>query len=290
MTTTLGPIVHRYLVDRRRRTEITDITARGLRNHLLSFADSFGQRPLSQLGTRAVERWQETGADLAPSTRSVRLSSLRGLARWCVLHDVVAVDWTLGLPPVRRPRARARDLSLTEFVRIHAACHSARDRLLVWLMYGAGLRCVEIHRLDVDDVDVAKAVVFVTGKAGHQRYVPIPAPLISALHIYLAAAGHGSGPLVRTEDGRNRRLGSNRISHIAGRLVADAGLKLRPYDGRSAHGLRAAAASDIYDTCHDPQVVQEFLGHAGLGNLHVYLRRAQLERVRQAQDARRWAA
>jgi site-specific recombinase XerD len=48
-----------------------------------------------------------------------------------------------------------------------------RERLICWLMFGAGLRCVEVSRLMMDDYEPAGAILFVVGKGGHQRFVPI---------------------------------------------------------------------------------------------------------------------
>src|SRR5690606_5624659 len=147
---------------------------------------------------------------------------------------------------------------------------------LVLLMFDAGCRCVEVSRLDVDDIDRETSTVRLRGKGGHERDVPISPATVAAVDRYLLAAGHHAGPLVRTEDGRSARLGPERISGLVGRMFRAAGVKVRPYDGRSAHGLRAAAASDVFAGCQDPQIVQQFLGHADMQSLGRYLRRADL--------------
>jgi len=156
-------------------------------------------------------------------------------------------------------------------------------------MFGCGLRCVEVSRLDVDDFDPFTHTLHITGKAGHQRNVPVPEVVRMTITGYLAN-GRGHGPLVRRDDNRPGRLGAGRISGLAGRMIRDAGIKSRLYDGRSAHGLRAAAASDLFDACGDATVVQEFLGHANLQTTSIYLRRAKTERVAAAQTSRRLTA
>lgn len=288
--TTLTPLVLRYVGGRQNTGDISRLTARNVRNHLMGFALSFGNRPLDQLGHRAVERWigEMDAGGLAKSTQASRLSSLRCFARWCVLNGEVAKDWTLGAPKIRRPRRVPRDMTADHFAAMLPCCRSARERLVVWLMFGCGLRCVEVHRLDVEDLDPITGILHVVGKARHERHVPIPPQVALAWAVYLAEVGHGSGALIRNELDPARRLGPERISGLVRRITADAGIKVRRFDGRGAHGLRACAASDLYDACGDPHIVQAFLGHASMATTSIYMRRADLGKMAEAQGARAW--
>lgn len=287
MATTLGPLALRYVGERKRRGEIEANTARNIRSHLIDFACSYGNRPLEQLSHKAVERWMEQMADagIAASTRAVRLSSLRTFARWCVVAGHVQKDWTLLAPKVRRPRVVPRDMTNEHVALVLAQARNERELLIGWLMFGCGLRCVEVSRLDVEDLDRLTMQLHVVGKARHERVVPVPTPVLRAWDAYLTATGHSTGPLVRYWDGSGR-LGPERISGLVGRLCRESGVKVRKGDGRSAHGLRAAGASDLFDACLDPIVVQEFLGHASLAAGRPYLRRASTGRVKEAQDHR----
>lgn len=288
--TTLTPLVLRYVGGRQGTGEISRLTARNVRNHLLGFAASFGNRPLDQLGHRAVERWvtEMQAAGLAKSTQASRLSSLRCFARWCVIAGHVDRDWTLGAARIRRPRRVPRDMTADHVAAMLGACRTERERLIVWLMFGCGLRCVEVHRLDVEDLDPITGALHLVGKASHERAVPLPAPVAAAWDAYLAVAAHGSGALVRSELDPARRLGPERISGIVGRIARDSGVKVRRFDGRGAHGLRACAASDLYDACQDPHIVQAFLGHASMATTSIYMRRASLGAMADAQEHRAW--
>lgn len=292
MQSTLGPVVIRYVGDRLRLGEITKLTARNIRNHLLDFAHMHGARPLTQLGPRSVERWvaRMHQRGLAPSTQALRLSSLRTFAKWCVRQGLVKADWTANAPKVARPRQVPHDMTNDHVARVLAACENPRDAAIVWLMFGCGLRCVEVSRLNVDDWDQVSQDLFVVGKGRNERRVPVPAPTAAALTQYLGWAGHGSGAMIRRLDGNGGRLGPERISGRVGVLTKRAGVRVRRFDGRGAHGIRAAAASDLYEACEDPLIVQEFLGHASLATGAIYLRRAKLTKVRDAQQRRPWTA
>lgn len=287
-TTPLGRLAHQYVTERLRSGQIVRLTADANRCHLRSFVESFGNRPIDQLGHAAVQRWLEMleRKGYAAATRSVHMSTLRGFAKWCVLHKHVKTDWTIHAPKIRRSRQVPRDLTAAHFNLIIDAAPDSRARCALWLMFGSGLRCVEVSRLEVDDLDRASGFLFVTGKGGHQGFVPCPAPVLTAIDTYLAESGHTSGPLIRPVRGPIRPLSPSRISHFAIQAIRDAGVKIRKGDGRTAHGLRAAAASELYDTCRDPRIVQQFLRHAHLQTTSVYLRRAEQEQVRKAVEQR----
>lgn len=285
---TLNHLVTRYIADRLGRGEIEPVSAKTLDQHLRSFARSFGERPLDQLGLAATERWIAAmdHAGLAKATQASRLSSLRNFAQWCVIRGHVQKDWTLGVRKIRRPRQRPRDMRIEHFRAILTAAATSRERLIVWLMFGAGLRCIEVARLHVDDFDQLDNTLFVIGKGKHERIVPITNGVRAAIETYLAEAGHGVGPMIRQETATSRPLSASRISDIVQGLTKASGVKVRPFDGRSAHGLRALAASDLYDACHDLRVVGDLLGHVNVATTSIYLRSATVEKIRAAQQAR----
>jgi integrase/recombinase XerD len=284
----LGRLVLTYISERRRRGDISKVTADNLRYHLWDFTAAMGARAPRRIGPADINRWLEhmVSQGIAPSTRAVRLSSVRGFARWCVLHGHIRSDWTIMTPRIRRARQVPRDLTRDHFDKILTACVDSRDELVVWLAYGCGLRCVEISRLHVDDYDVGDRLLWVRGKGSHERLVPVPQPVATAIARYLADAGHGTGPLVRPTDGAARQLTPSRISHIGGEILKHSGIRMRKGDGRTMHGLRAAAGSDVLDECEDPRVAQEFLGHANMATTSKYMRRKGLQAVREANDRR----
>lgn len=288
MTATLQPLVARYLTQRSLRGEITPLTRRNLRNHLFPLVRLFGARPLDQLGPWLLDRYLEECGHLAPSTRALRVSSARGFARWLVNEDLVARDFTRRAPKIRRPRQTPRTFTADDAAVALDACHSARERAIIWLEFGCALRCIEVSRLDVDDWDRRDEMLTVRGKALHQREVPVPAPVRVALTAWLAETSQSCGPLIGHADDPQRRLSASRISNLVGVIIRRAGLKQHPGDGRSAHGWRACAASDVLDVEPDPRVAQELLGHASLAHLARYQRRVRAAQVRAALDRRDW--
>ena len=119
----------------------------------------------------------------------------------------------------RAVRKRPEALTVEEAERLIAACPRStagerRDRLIVLLLYGCGLRTDELCALDVPDVDTERGELRVRrGKGDRSRVVPIPSEVFTELLAHLHARGGKRGPLLRTEAKRVR---------LSGKAVANA--------------------------------------------------------------------
>lgn len=275
-----------YLAGRIARGEIGQRTAKGMRYSLRSFDRSFGARPLNQLGKRAVLRWLEQVGHLSPATRRNHISTVRGFCRWLVDEGLIGEDPTAGIERVRQPRSVPRAMRRDDIARLFAALPDLRARVIVTLMVEAGLRCVEVSRLDWEDWDPVAETITVRGKSGHERVLPVTSTLGRVLGDWAAMAGVVAGPLVRQDRRRNERLSAETISTYVSRWMSSAGLKRGRWDGVSAHALRHTAASDVLDACQDLRVVQAMLGHQHLATTSIYLRRASLGQMREAMEGR----
>ncbi|TDC79452.1 tyrosine recombinase XerC [Micromonospora sp. KC606] len=155
-----------------------------------------------------------------------------------------------------------------------------RDRILLELLYGTGVRISEACGLDVTDVDHERRVVRVLGKGGRERSVPYGVPAQRAIDDWLrsgrpALTGPGSGDalLLGARGGRLNPTTGRRI--VAG--YAD-GLGLPRV---SPHGLRHSAATHLLEGGADLRAVQELLGHSSLGSTQIYTH-VSVERLRAA--------
>lgn len=112
--------------------------------------------------------------------------------------------------------------------------------------------------------------------------------MAAALVAYLDVVGWTAGPLVRSVRGLEP-LAPATISKYVRELMASSGVKLRARDGRSAHGLRRTAGSDVMERCGDVQVVQAMLGHAQIETTaQYYLRPVSVARLREAMEGREY--
>ncbi|WP_175441369.1 tyrosine recombinase XerC [Micromonospora humi] len=155
-----------------------------------------------------------------------------------------------------------------------------RDRLLLELLYGTGVRISEACGLDVGDVDQARRVVRVLGKGGRERAVPFGVPAQRALDAWLhtgrpalVAPGAGRALLLGARGGRLNPTTARRI--VAGWAGAAGVPRVTP------HGLRHSAATHLLEGGADLRAVQELLGHSSLASTQIYTH-VSVERLRAA--------
>ena len=133
-----------------------------------------------------------TERSYARRTIARKISAVRSMLRWAVLHDLIPASPAedLGVPKLDRPLPkglRAADAArLVDLPPIDDPI-GLRDRAILELLYGSGLRVAELCALDVDDVDLRGGAILVMGKGRKQRRIPIGEPTRAAFDAYLPA-------------------------------------------------------------------------------------------------------
>jgi integrase/recombinase XerD len=224
-----------------------------------------------------LERWVATmRADgLAPSTIARRVSTVRTYFRHAILIGTRSDNPASALQLPRRARLLPRALSPAETERLIDAAagttpRSLRDRALVELLYGAGLRVSEAMGLERTGVDAEGRIVRVLGKGGKERIVPLGRPAAEAVRRYLALGRPHLDRRYRPELFLNARGGPLTRAGaflILRRLADKAGLeptRVHP------HLLRHSFATHLLEGGADLRSVQEMLGHADLGTTERY--------------------
>ena len=135
----------------------------------------------------------EEGRRYRAASLARTLAAVRSFHRFLIREGETAVDPVKDIVRPRVPRGLPRALSVEEISSILAApadgdAASRRNRALLEIMYGAGLRVSEVVGLDIDDVDLEEGSVRVVGKGNKQRLVPIGRPALRAISAYLSGA------------------------------------------------------------------------------------------------------
>ncbi len=283
MPTKLGRLSNEYLSGRVRRGELNRDSAKMPRYALRGLCVSFGDRPVNQLGTAAIERWLETISHKAPATRRNELGAVRGFCAWLVKHKHIRRNPCDDVARIRQPRHVVHVVERDEVKALWDVCETPRDRAMVSLMYVLGLRCIDSSRINVEDIDWRNGCLLVTGKGGHERVVPLVPTVERALREWIACDPRTTGPLFPSYAGR---LKAATISGRVSELLYRAGVKQHAHDGRSAHALRRTAATETLDASGDLRAVANLLGHADLSSLRHYLARANVAEIKAALDLR----
>jgi site-specific recombinase XerD len=203
-------------------------------------------------------------------------ASLRSYFQWCVKRGLIAGDPSIRLsapsPDSRLPRVLGH-AELDELLDPSSPVVTGagpdvarRDDAVLELLYGSGLRVAELCGLDVDDLDLDRRVVTVTGKGSKQRQVLIHDRCAGAIRAWLdgprsVLAGDDSPPGALFYNRRGRRLGPRDVRRLLDR---------RSPVPTHPHALRHSFATHLLDGGADLRVVQELLGHASLQTTQVY--------------------
>jgi integrase/recombinase XerD len=203
------------------------------------------------------------------------LSAVRSFHRFLVRESIVDRDPTVDVVRPRLPRALPHPLAVDEVRRVVEAPDPStptgrRDRAVLELLYGAGLRVSELTGLDVDDLDLDDGSVRVLGKGGKEREVPIGRYASAALGAYLTgarpalASGRSRGAVFLNT--RGGRLTRQSVAAIVSRYASVVGVGRRV----SPHDLRHSFATHLLEGGADVRVVQELLGHASVATTQIY--------------------
>lgn len=215
---------------------------------------------------------------LEPSSVARHLATIRMFFRFLAANGRIDEDPTRWLqsptrwrrlPGVLSPR---RIRAMLEGTTPEAGRLWTRDRAILEVLYGTGLRASELAHLGVGDYNAIVGVLLATGKGGRQRVVPLGRPGRDAVHTYLADL---RPRLARFEDGRDRDriflsntgrpLERVAVWQIVRRAAARAGLKdVHP------HVLRHSFATHLLTGGADLRVVQELLGHRDIATTQIY--------------------
>jgi integrase/recombinase XerD len=251
-------------------------TVEAYRRDLHGLAASLGHSPATAT-TEELELWIAglRARGLAPSTVGRRIAAARTFFRHLVLLGVREDNPAAELDLPRRTRRLPRTLSAGEAERLIEAAagttpRALRDRALVELLYGAGLRVSEAVGLDRAGVDLDDRLVRCTGKGGKERIVPIGRQAAEALRRYLSRgrpyldARHRPELFLNARGGALTRAGAFLIVR---RLAEKAGLDPRRVH---PHLLRHSFATHLLEGGADLRSVQEMLGHADLATTELY--------------------
>ncbi|UCF68226.1 MAG: tyrosine recombinase XerC [Acidobacteriota bacterium] len=243
--------------------------------------DRSSPRP-EEVTPRQVRAWiadmHERG--LTATTIGRRLSAARSFYRWLVRIGELEANPAAEVPMPRRPDRLPERLDVDDVSAIMEACDeggartsiaACRDRALLELLYGAGLRVSELVSLDVDDLLLGERTARVVGKGRRERVVPFGRRAVQALRRYLdrsRSLRERSGQEALFLNLRGGRLSARSVRRVLDKAVARAAL-LR---GVHPHVLRHSFATHLLESGMDLRAIQELLGHARLTTTQRYTR------------------
>lgn len=217
------------------------------------------------------------------------IASLRGWFAWQKATGLLKEDPLEAMHNPVKAKKLPSVLSKDEVEKMIEAAQSSRDRLIVEMLYGAGLRVSELVGLDVKDVNLSQSYVRCFGKGSKERIVPIGRQALQCLQLYLKEL-KDDPPLAPSQErtqaqntkNHNRqvkqqirplfrdRTGSRLSRLVVWQVVKRLAKKAGVEKSLSPHTLRHSFATHLIENGADLRSVQELLGHANIVTTQLY--------------------
>jgi integrase/recombinase XerC len=274
-----------YLRHLRSQRNMAEHTVRAYRTDLLNLFTHLGRLgidSLDKVDLRALRSWlaKQHTVGHARTTLQRRAAAARVFFAWAHETGQVTTDpaanlrspkTTRVLPPTldRATAAQMLDEAIAS-ARETGGPAAARDVAILEVLYSTGIRVSELCGLDLNDLDRERRVIRVFGKGSKERTVPLGAPALRAVDVWLAKA---RSQLMTDQSGRAVFIGDRgkRIDPRVVRRIVHRSLRMTEgAPDLGPHGLRHAMATHLLEGGADLRSVQEMLGHASLATTQIY--------------------
>ncbi|AKQ67087.1 Tyrosine recombinase XerC [Myxococcus hansupus] len=294
--TSLSPLLEKF------RSHLEDekgSSPHTVRNYLIDLVDFerylVERMKLSLLaGTHAAIRGYlgTLSTDHEPASRARRLASIKSFYKYLVRQKLLPASPAKLVKSPKLPKALPKVLPVEEVFAILdmpdlKTVLGLRDRAILELLYGGGLRISELCGLDTLDIDRSGRIVRVMGKGSKERLVPVNAQSIRALEAYLARRGEllavirkDQAPEAMFLNFRGGRLTPRSIARHLDTYVLKCALTRKV----SPHAMRHSFATHLLGGGADIRSIQELLGHSSLSTTQRYTQ-VTWEQLQQVYDS-----
>lgn len=206
---------------------------------------------------------------LNPTSIMRKTASLRGFFKWLCANEICEKNPALTLEPPKIPQKLPKVITAEEINIILSENLNKREKVILELLYGCGLRVSELVNLKIHDIDISAKYLQCTGKGSKERIVPIGSKALHAIKMYtkerdfiLQKTRKTSKNLLLTEEGKNiTRQEVYNFIHKLGEKI---------HKSISPHTLRHTFATHLLENGADLRVVQELLGHSDVSTTQLY--------------------
>lgn len=210
---------------------------------------------------------------LAKSTIARKLAALRSFERYLCREELLDKNMAAAVATPKREKKLPKFLYYPEIEALLEApkddLFGLRDKALLEVIYGAGLRVAELVSINVGDIDLAVGYVRVFGKGSKERIVPLGEAATESVKLYLKkraeiTSAEKGAPLFLNKYAK--RLSDRSVRNILNKYVDQVALTKKI----SPHTLRHSFATHLLENGADLRAVQEFLGHVSMSTTQIY--------------------
>lgn len=243
-------------------------------NDLTKFANYYEKKDLLKLNVKDIEKYINTLSELAPSTVSHNISTLKSFYSYFIKIDKITINPADAIKQPKLGKHLPIYLTLDEIeklldIKIETP-FDARNKAILELMYATGLRISETISLEFKNIDLEDCIVRVIGKGSKERIVPINDYAIKALKDYLENYRYH---LIKNN--QNNYLFLNNHGNIMTRqgvfkMLKNECLKKGIKKNISPHTIRHTFATHLLENGADLRIIQELLGHSDISTTQIY--------------------
>ncbi|SFU19794.1 tyrosine recombinase XerC subunit [Kosakonia arachidis] len=263
----------RYLGVERQLSPITLLNYQRQLDAIIALASETGLKSWQQCDAAMVRaiavRSRRNG--LGPASLALRLSALRSFFDWMVGQGELPANPAKGISSPKAPRHLPKNIDVDDVNRLLDIDLNdplaVRDRAMLEVMYGAGLRLSELVNLDIKHLDLESGEVWVMGKGSKERRLPIGRSAVTWIEHWLDLRG-----LFGAEEDALflSKLGKRISARNVQKRFAEWGIRQGLHSHVNPHKLRHSFATHMLESSGDLRGVQELLGHANLSTTQIY--------------------
>ena len=251
-----------------------DNTIKSYDNDLTKLSNYYPKKDLLKLNQRDIEKYINSLSELAPTTVSHNISSIKTFYSYFLKTNKISIDPSDGIKQPKIGKHLPDYLTEDEIDKLLdidiETPFDARNKAILELMYGTGLRISEVVSLEFNNIDFEDCIVRVIGKGSKERIVPINDYALEALKTYI-------------EDYRPSMIKKNINNYLFlnnhGKQMTRQGIfkmikaecdKKNIKKDISPHTLRHTFATHLLMNGADLRVIQELLGHSDISTTQIY--------------------
>ncbi|MDP9161461.1 MAG: tyrosine-type recombinase/integrase [Acidobacteriota bacterium] len=254
-------------------------TIKAYAGDLENFSAYIGSRPWKSIDHLTIRGFLSDlyAKGLSKTSVARALAAVRSLYRWLAQQGLAEQNPAALVATPKLPKKLPRVPTIEEMNVVidgampEVAAFPERDRLMLELLYGCGIRNSELIGINVDDIRLSSEAILIRGKGKKERYAPFGDSVRAALAIYLplrqeALATQKKATAALLINHRGGRLTTRSVGRIVKKIAVAKGLSPDVHP----HTLRHAFGTHLLEEGADLRAIQEMLGHERLSTTQRY--------------------
>ena len=197
---------------------------------------------------------------------------LNSFFSWCQAENYIVKNPMAAVGMIKQPKRIKKAFSEIEMEKLREACKTNRDKAMIEVLYSTGVRCHELVRIRLEDIDGDQ--ISVIGKGDKERFVYLNAKSIVAIKKYLETRNNEGEYLFENQKKPFGKMSKGNVERVIREIGDAAGVK-----NTHPHRFRRTAATLALNRGMPIEQVQQMLGHENIGTTTLYAR-SELENVK----------